>query len=151
MRATLTVNFWARSAFRVSLPCWRLIKFSYEGSREWRGMTERKAPNIVCTAHSYVLPTCCQYRSIPHRLAFSFPPPPPPLIHSIGRTVTIEISMERFRYIRGGFSMPVGSDVRFVSESHISFLSFAMPVIVYVSVTWPHRVSVWYDGPTRLV
>jgi len=60
----------------------------------------------------YVPPICCQYRSVSLRLFPLFPSA------SIGRMVTIEISIERRRHI-GGFSKPERTDVRFVSESCI--------------------------------
>jgi len=127
---TLMMDLRLEAAFRASAARWRLIKLSYEAPGN-RGMTKHKAPNEIRTSklHTvhphmhYVPPICCQYRSVSLRLFLLFPSA------SIGRTVTIEIRIERRRYI-GGFSKPERTGVRFVSESFILFSPILPPFLV---------------------
>jgi len=62
-------------------------------------------------------------------------------IHSIGKTVTIEISIERFRYIRWLFD--AHGDWRPICLRVAHFISLVCHRrLSCMNVTWPHRVSV---------
>ena len=123
----------------MSLSCWHLIKFSYEalGNGEEAQSAERS------TYGTYVrcIHTCYLLVVNTDQFHIGLPFPSHPFIHSIGKTVTIEISIERFRYIRWLFD--AHGDWRPICLRVAHFISLVCHRrLSCMNVTWPHRVSV---------